>query len=336
MVKRVLQIVVATLVAGLGIGPAAVVWAGWGSYGSYGGSAGWSPAWSSCGSSGGYVAHGSWGSYGSHGGPIHSALRGLFRHIHYASYGGFYSCGSTGGAVSWGSYGSWGSHGCMGGSYYYHPPKTVAPMAPPAEQPMAPPAEQPMTPPSEPPKPDSTLPPPGSSASWEAEGSALLVVRVPESARVYVNGRPTVSTGSERRYISRGLRPGLNYTYDVRVEALIDGQTLEETKTVQVRAGETARLEFDLAPRPETVLTLIVPEDARVTLAGHETSATGPVRVFRSRQLAAGQTWYDYRVEVRVERDGRTVVKEQRLTLKAGDQRELRFDFDLEDAVATR
>ncbi|GIW93125.1 MAG: hypothetical protein KatS3mg110_1166 [Pirellulaceae bacterium] len=337
MKTRGVQWGLALLVAGIVWGAGDSVSAGWGSYGSYGGSAGWSPGWASCGSSGGssgYVTYGSWGSYGSHGGPVRSVLRGLFHHHHY---GAFYSCGSSGGMVSWGSYGSWGSFGCTGGTYYYHPPKAApsAPMAPPAEQPMAPPAEQPKAPPADQ-KPNGTLPPPGSASAWYWDGSALLTVSVPESARVYVNGLPTTSTGSERRYISRGLRPGMAYTYEVRAEVTVDGQTVEETKTVELRAGDTARLEFRLEPRPETVLTLHVPEDARVTLAGHDTSATGQVRVFRSRALAPGQTWENYRVRVSVERDGRTLVKEETLTLRAGEQRELQFDFGPATAVASR
>lgn len=315
--------------------------AGWGSYGSYGGMAGWSPAWGSYGSSGGWVSygsHGSWGSYGSfgsygsHGGPIRAALHGLFHH--HRHYGGFYSCGSSGGMVSWGSY---GSHGSMGSSPYYH-----APMSPPKEAPAE--SEAPMMPmmpgeaqPQES-KPNGTLPPPNSSTFWldGESGTALLSVNVPASARVFVNGRPTSSTGALRRYISRGLQPGMSYTYEVRAEATINGETVEETQVVQLRAGDTARLEFRLQPKPETTLTLRVPSDARVKLAGNETSSTGEVRVFRSRALADGQEWPNYKVEVTVERDGRMITKEESITLKGGESRTLEFQFDSAQSVAAR
>jgi len=170
----------------------------------------------------------------------------------------------------------------------------------------------------------------------EVRGSALLTVSVPESARVFVNGLPTTSTGSLRRYVSRGLLPGMTYNYEVRAEAVIDGQKVEETKIVELRVGETARVDFRLEPKPETVLTLRVPADARVTLAGNETSATGPVRVFRSRALAPGQEWANYRIEVTVERDGRKMTREESITLKAGESRELEFQFEPATTVASR
>ena len=47
-------------------------------------------------------------------------------------------------------------------------------------------------------------------------------------------------------------------------------------------------------------MTLNVPEGAEVTLAGNSTKATGEVRTFRTSQLAAGQIWDDYEIEVKM------------------------------------
>lgn len=75
-------------------------------------------------------------------------------------------------------------------------------------------------------------------------GSVLLAVEVPEDAKVFINGRPTVSTGSQRRYASYGLRPGWSYDYAFRVLMTSEGRTVEQSKTVSVQAGQTARLVF--------------------------------------------------------------------------------------------
>ena len=76
----------------------------------------------------------------------------------------------------------------------------------------------PSTTPSEPPVLDQG-PMPSTDAPQTMNGtgrSAVLSVHVPNDAKVYVNGMLTRSTGSDRRYVSNGLRPGFNYTYEVR------------------------------------------------------------------------------------------------------------------------
>jgi uncharacterized protein (TIGR03000 family) len=161
-------------------------------------------------------------------------------------------------------------------------------------------------------------------------------VQVPESARIYVNGRPTTSTGSFRQYMSRGLSEGMSYTYEVRAEAVIDGQRIEQTKTVKLHAGETANVAFDLATRPETSLTLRVPANARVILAGQETNGSGAVRVFRTSALEAGEEWSDYEIRVLVDRDGETEVREEKISLKGGESRTLDLQLDTPKIAAAR
>jgi uncharacterized protein (TIGR03000 family) len=179
------------------------------------------------------------------------------------------------------------------------------------------------------------LPGPADEAA-AARGEALLAVQVPASARIYVNGRQTTSTGAYRQYLSRGLSSGMSYTYEVRAEAVIDGQQVEQTKTVKLHAGETANLAFDLASRPETSLTLRVPADARVILAGNETNGKGEVRVFRTTSLGSGEEWSDYQIRVLVERDGETQVHEETISLKAGDSRTLDVGLDTPKIAAAR
>jgi uncharacterized protein (TIGR03000 family) len=158
----------------------------------------------------------------------------------------------------------------------------------------------------------------------------LLAVEVPEDAKIFVNGQTTKSAGERREYVSRNLEPGFTYTYEVRAEAIRDGQTVVETKKVDLKAGQTARLAFDLAPsqKLETKLTVKVPSDAKVYLAGNETAAQGETRVYRTTGLKAGKSWSGYVIKVELERGGRTIVKEKQIDLRAGENQEIEFDFD--------
>jgi uncharacterized protein (TIGR03000 family) len=157
-----------------------------------------------------------------------------------------------------------------------------------------------------------------------------LFVDVPEDARVFVNGRQTSSTGTQRHFTSRGLVPGSEYNFELRVETEIDGELVTETRTVAVVAGESHQLAFELGQPAEqaveTVLTVNVPSGAKIRLAGSETAATGTQRVFRTTALANGQVWDDYTVEVTIGSGSDAITKVERLRLIGGDQLELSFD----------
>ncbi len=272
----------------------------WGSHGSSGGSWGWrhyrsyhssGGSWGSHGSSGG-----SWGSYGSSGGS-------------YGSSGGSY--GSSGGS-SGGSYGSsGGSYGSSGGVIIEQPSYSAP--APAAE--------------------DST------SAN---SSSVYFTVSVPADAKVMINGKETTTTGASRTYVSRGLEAGRSYKYEIRAEAVRDGKTVADTQTVVVRAGDRQNLSFalneqssderiaeqpDATEPPKTTLKLRVPDEADVSLSGHETTSKGPLRIFTTTQLGAGQTWDNYVIRAEVERNGERLSKEVVVSLKAGETREVAIDF---------
>ena len=199
----------------------------------------------------------------------------------------------------------------------------------PATTPRPTPANQPAA------EPQGELPEKQTSAT---RGSAFLTVSVPDNAQVLVNGISTRSTGDLRRYVSRNLLPGFDYTYEVEAKATVDGEVLTQTKTVQLRAGQDLKVAFDLQrPEPmETALTVHVPEKATVYLAGNETKGQGPVRTFRTTKLTSGQTWSDYLVRVEMNDNGTVRVMEEKITLNAGDQRDLNFDFDINKVAAVR
>jgi uncharacterized protein (TIGR03000 family) len=81
-------------------------------------------------------------------------------------------------------------------------------------------------------------------------------------------------------------------------------------------------------PAVKTSLTLHVPAEAKVTLAGVSTKQTGEVRQFATTKLAAGQVWNDYKVVVEMQKDGQMVREERTLKLTGGQTQELTVNVD--------
>lgn len=164
----------------------------------------------------------------------------------------------------------------------------------------------------------------------------MLSVDVPADAKVYVNGIATKTTGEHRQYVSRNLIEGSNYTYEIRAVVVRNGKTVEETKTINLRAGENSSLAFDLQAKTETSVIVQVPADAKVTLAGHNTAIKGSRRTFTTSALAEGEAWEDYTIVVTVERGGRTLTQEETISLQGGEVRTVAFNFDAEKLAEAR
>ncbi len=77
----------------------------------------------------------------------------------------------------------------------------------------------------------------------------------------------------------------------------------------------------------KTSLTVHVPADAKITLAGVQTKQTGEVREFATNRLAAGQTWSNYNIHVEITRDGKTMSQDRTILLTGGQSQELSFDL---------
>lgn len=161
------------------------------------------------------------------------------------------------------------------------------------------------------------------------------MVTLPTDAKLFVNGTETSSTGPQRQFTSKGLKPGYRYPYNLKAVLKVDGREVVRTKQVSLRAGETNQLAFDFGGKVETTLTVVLPENATLELAGSQTNSTGAKRSFTTKKLSEGQIWSDYRVVVSVDLGGRTVTKEQTIELRAGESRTLTFDVDA-DQVASR
>jgi uncharacterized protein (TIGR03000 family) len=154
-----------------------------------------------------------------------------------------------------------------------------------------------------------------------------IVVSVPSDAKVLVNGNPTTSTGATRRFVSRDLNPSESYRFEIQATYTVDGKEVTQSRTVIARAGGTEQIAFDGGQSDdpvETILTLNVPEGASVVLANNPTKSEGLSRVYRTKQLKAGEAWDDYKIEVTFA--GKT--KEKTIRLIGGDKLEMSFNFD--------
>jgi uncharacterized protein (TIGR03000 family) len=69
-----------------------------------------------------------------------------------------------------------------------------------------------------------------------------------------------------------------------------------------------------------------LPADAKLTIDGTPTTSTSAQRMFVSPTLEAGQDYY-YTFKATVVRDGRPVVAEQRVRVRAGETTPVSFDF---------
>jgi len=178
--------------------------------------------------------------------------------------------------------------------------------------------------------PSSVVAPPTSATFIEAPvaaDSALLVVNLPADAQVFVNGEKTAATGGVRRFVSRGLAADKDYEFVVKMVVNRDGSAREEMKKVTLSAGGRSSVTFgEESAKQKTSLTLHVPADARVWLAGNETSSTGATRLFETSNLRSGQTWQNYEIRVATVVDGREKVVSKTINLVAGGTVELSLD----------
>ncbi len=172
-------------------------------------------------------------------------------------WGGYYS-GWWPGYYGWG-YGCLARYGCYdcGWSSYYPPYYNgygcgwCGGWAYDGYQPVVV-ASNPTSPASTPAAPSQSGPA-AKSAVASTQGSGTLTVSVPADAKVTINRRETRSTGTQRRYVSNGLAPGLVYSYVVCAKVVRNGRVQQDTKTVTLTAGQANSVAFDFNPGPSQV-----------------------------------------------------------------------------------
>jgi uncharacterized protein (TIGR03000 family) len=169
-------------------------------------------------------------------------------------------------------------------------------------------------------------------------GTAVLTLNVPEDAVVYVNDQRMKTQGSERRFVAKNLSFQRKNTYEIRVVTMEQGVEVAQTKVIDLVPELPSLLAFDFNREvaPVTSVTLRVPAEAKVRLAGVDTQSGGELRYFYTNSLAVGQVWDDYEIEVQWEEAGETVVKRQTVQLAAGKPLHLNFESETAVLVATK
>jgi len=72
-----------------------------------------------------------------------------------------------------------------------------------------------------------------------------------------INGLETKSTGTQREYISYGLKPGHAYKYEIRAQIVRDGRQIEDARTVYLSVGAHEQVAFSLDPRPREAIAAL-------------------------------------------------------------------------------
>jgi uncharacterized protein (TIGR03000 family) len=73
---------------------------------------------------------------------------------------------------------------------------------------------------------------------------AVLTVRVPTEATVWIQDAQSKQTGAERTFVSPPLEAGREYAYTVKAQWKAGDKEIAQTQTVNVRAGNRGALVF--------------------------------------------------------------------------------------------
>ncbi len=79
-----------------------------------------------------------------------------------------------------------------------------------------------------------------------APAKATVVVSLPADAKLTANGQLTKTLSAKRVFATPELEAGKTYSYTFKMELVKDGQTIEQTQKVVVRAGEETKVNFEL------------------------------------------------------------------------------------------
>jgi len=180
---------------------------------------------------------------------------------------------------------------------------------------------------------------------------AIVTVRAPNSAEVWVQDQKLEQNGEDRKFISPALPANRTVSYNVRASWYEDGETVTATQQIQVKAGDQKRVTFfdssssssqesNSQPTPPAPsadqdtgaarIEMHVPAGAQVWIEGKKMTSTGDVRRFVSPRLTPGQA-YTYDIRVSWNENGREVRKDRQVTLRAGDQQKIEFPSDNAD-----
>jgi uncharacterized protein (TIGR03000 family) len=80
-------------------------------------------------------------------------------------------------------------------------------------------------------------------------GAVLMNVRVPANAELWFDDEKTSQTGRLRPFVTPALEPGKDYSYEIRARWTEGGRAVEQTRIINLRAGD--RLTLNLTNRAD-------------------------------------------------------------------------------------
>jgi hypothetical protein len=84
--------------------------------------------------------------------------------------------------------------------------------------------------------------------------NTALTLRVPEGAKVWIEGQPTAKEGAVREFRTSALRAGETWEgYEVKVATMVDGREWTETKRITLVGGNNISLTIDPAANLATM-----------------------------------------------------------------------------------
>jgi uncharacterized protein (TIGR03000 family) len=95
------------------------------------------------------------------------------------------------------------------------------------------------------------------STSDTSQNVAYLTVMLPSAdAEIWLGNSATTQKGMQRTFQSPALEPGRDYTYTVKARWTSEGKSVEQSRDVNVRAGQTSNVDFrgsraELIPPPD-------------------------------------------------------------------------------------
>lgn len=77
---------------------------------------------------------------------------------------------------------------------------------------------------------------------------AILTLEVPRDAKVFINGSPTTTRGTRRKYGARSLAKDKKHEYKIRVESAIGGEIVSTKTTIWLNHDEKRTVVLDFKP----------------------------------------------------------------------------------------
>ncbi|MEZ6139270.1 MAG: TIGR03000 domain-containing protein [Zavarzinella sp.] len=155
---------------------------------------------------------------------------------------------------------------------------------------------------------------------------ARLVVNVPADAKLYANDQLTELSGTTRSFLTPELPGNGQFSYNLRVEYMANGERQTENRKVFVSAGQTTSADFTktLTANVSSPVVVTLPENANLMVDGVRTNAKGPVAEFRTPELNRGQS-YTYVFTAVINSNGTEEVVDKKVTFTAGEPIRVNF-----------